>query len=147
MSDQPELMKCDWCGKEFPADARACVEAGFDAVHDPEDLEGEEWKGEHAPSLEPGNFTPAQREQMKEQMGLDEAQLDELLRTGKVQGLGAIVCLECQDDCEPDPDDDDDSGDDDDPDDCGLTPSGKGWSCDLIGSEQCEFCPNRHLLG
>jgi hypothetical protein len=137
------MMKCDWCGKEFPADARACVEAGFDAVHDPEDMKGEEWKGKHTPSLAPDHFTPAQREQMKEQMGLDEAQLDELLRTGKVHGLGAIVCLECQDDCVPDPDDDGD----DDFSDCGLMPDGKGHTCTRVGSEECEFCPHRHLLG
>ena len=87
-------MKCDWCAKEFPADARACVEAGIDAYHPPED--GEEWKGEEPLTLKPDEFSPEQRESMKAQMGLDDAQLDDLLRTGSVEGLGAIVCMECQ---------------------------------------------------
>ena len=89
------MMKCDWCGKEFPADARACVEAGIDGYHEAE--EGEEWKGEQPIALSPEQFSPDQRERMKIEMGLDDAQLDELLRTGNIEGLGAIVCLECQD--------------------------------------------------
>lgn len=95
MSDQKEMMKCDWCGKEFPADARACVEAGIDAYHPPED--GEEWKGEEKLALKPEEFSQEQRDHLKAEMQLDDAQLDELLRTGKVEGLGSIVCMECQD--------------------------------------------------
>lgn len=95
MNDETEMMTCDFCGKIFPADARACVESGWDAVHDDE---GEEWKGEcDQPALTPETISAEQREQMKAAMELDDAQLDELLRTGKVEGLGAIVCLECQD--------------------------------------------------
>lgn len=92
-----EMMKCDWCGKEFPADARACVETGFDAVWQPD--EGEEWKGEQPVALPPGHFAHGTREKMKEQMGLDDKQLDQLLTTGKIHDLGGIVCLECQDEC------------------------------------------------
>lgn len=43
----------------------------------------------------------------------------------------------------PDPDDDRD----DDFSDCGLMPDGDGYTCLSIGSETCEFCPHRHLLG
>lgn len=90
-----ETMTCDWCGKEFPADARACTEVGFSVEHEPE--EGEEWKGRC--EVTPEAFTPEQRQQMKRQMDLDDAQLEQLLTTGRVDGLGGIVCLECQDDC------------------------------------------------
>jgi hypothetical protein len=93
---------CDWCGKEFPADARACVEAGFDAAHLPEDMKGEEWKGEHAVSVDPESIPPEKREEMKKAMGLNDEQLEELLTTGEVGGLGAIVCIECQDSGEVD---------------------------------------------
>jgi hypothetical protein len=95
MSEKIEMMKCDWCGKEFPADARACVEAGIDAYHPPED--GEEWKGEEAVALAPDQFSQEQREHMKAEMQITDEQLEELLTTGKIEGLGAIVCLECQD--------------------------------------------------
>lgn len=101
MKADQEMMTCDWCGKVFPADARACVEAGWDAMHDPEDTAGEEWKGDSHAVLPPGHVAPSSREKMKVEMGLDDGQLDELLRTGKVEGLGAIVCLQCQDDCSP----------------------------------------------
>lgn len=97
MSDEIAMMKCDWCGKEFSADARACVEAGIEAVHDPEEDAGEEWRSaDHAPALQ-GHLSASDRERMKSEMGLDDRELDELLRTGKIEGLGAIVCLECQD--------------------------------------------------
>ncbi len=87
-------MKCDWCGKEFPDDARACVEAGIGIDNEPEP--GEEWK---ATPVIP-QISPEQREQLKKEMELDDAQFDELLANGKIEGLGAIVCLECQDGAE-----------------------------------------------
>ena len=93
--NEQETMTCDWCGKNFPADARACVEAGIDAAHPPE--EGEEWKGEDPLRLTPEEFSKEQLDQLKADMQLNDAQLDQLLRTGRVEGLGAIVCLECQD--------------------------------------------------
>ncbi len=94
--EQP-TMTCDWCGKTFPADARACVESGIAAFLQPED--GEEWKGEQPSELPPGHFdlTDANRAQMKADLEIDDAQLDELLATGKVEGLGAIICVKCQD--------------------------------------------------
>lgn len=96
MADQPAMMTCDWCGKVFPADARACVETGFDAVYQPEP--GEEWKEPETATLPDGlALTHEHRERLKNEMGLDDAQLDELLTTGSVTGLGGIICLECQD--------------------------------------------------
>jgi len=94
-SPEIESMTCDWCGKQFPADASACVEAGMSANHPPED--GDEWKGEDVVALKPEEFAPDQWEEMKVQTGLDDDQLKELLETGKVEGLGSIVCLDCQD--------------------------------------------------
>lgn len=44
-------------------------------------------------------------------------------------------------------DDEDDFADDDDNDDCGMFPCDGAWFCPQIGSEPCEFCPNRQLLG
>lgn len=96
MNSQTEtpMMKCDWCNREFPADARACVEGGISSLH--EIPEGDEWKGEsyqdHAPEL-----STQDRESVKAEFGLDDAQLEELLTTGSVSGIGVIVCLECQD--------------------------------------------------
>lgn len=89
-------MTCDWCGKEFPADARACVEGGWHAQWERE--EGEEWKNPEPPTLTPENITPEMRETMKREMGLTDKELDTLLTTGHVEGLGAIVCLDCQGD-------------------------------------------------
>ena len=93
--DTPERVKCDWCGKLVEAVAEVFCETGFDAVHPPE--EGEEWKGEEAVKLAPDAIPPEHREQMKTQMGLTDAQLDELLTTGEIRDLGGVVCLECQD--------------------------------------------------
>ena len=95
MSDEIEMMKCDWCGKSFPADPRACVESGIEAYHPPED--GEEWKGNDPTQLPPGHFEKAYRERMKSEMEITDEQLDELLATGSVSGLGSIICVECQD--------------------------------------------------
>lgn len=99
MTHEHETMTCDWCGKEFPADARACVEAGFTAEYI-EEYPAEGWKDE--PESEPGfiEFGDGDRERLKAEMGLTDAELDELLQTGEIEGLGAIVCLECQDEAE-----------------------------------------------
>ena len=86
-------MTCDWCGKDFPADPRACLEAGFEAELPDDD--GDEWKRE--PIEYPIQVTPEERSEMKRHMGLNDAQLEELLATGKVEGLGSIVCVECRD--------------------------------------------------
>lgn len=96
MSDEIEMMKCDWCGKEFPADARACVETGFDAVYQPE--EGEEWKEPETATLPDGHtLTPEHRERLKAEMELNDEQLDQLLTTWSINGLGGIICVDCQD--------------------------------------------------
>lgn len=89
-----ELMTCDWCGKQFPADARACLESGISAFHPAE--EGDEWKGDEPIELDPSEFSPEQREEIKSGLQINDAQLDELLRTGSIEKMGAIVCLECQ---------------------------------------------------
>lgn len=88
------MMTCDWCGKEFPADARACVEGGVAAVVPAEP--GEEWKGETPVTLDPGELTADQRAALKRELGLEDADLDRLLTTGEVDGVGVIVCLPCQ---------------------------------------------------
>lgn len=88
------MMRCDVCGKDFQADARACLESGIDVVAQTED--GEEWKEDFTP-IDPRQFPLAERQAIMEMMELDDAQFDELLLTGKIEGLGAIVCLGCQD--------------------------------------------------
>lgn len=95
MTEPLEMMTCDWCGKEFPADARACVEAGVETFTEPE--EGEEWKGDQPVTIGLDELTPAQREHFKSFLGLNDAQLQQLLETGAMDDLGSIVCLECQD--------------------------------------------------
>jgi hypothetical protein len=89
-----EIMKCDWCSKEFPADARACVESGISAYHPPQD--GDEWKGDEVTNVQPEEIPKEDWERMKQEMELDDDQLKELLTTGTVSGLGSIVCLDCQ---------------------------------------------------
>lgn len=97
MSNEIEMMKCDWCGKEFPADARACIEAGIEAAWVEDDKEP--WKGDDPEPGIPSHVEVGEqdRESMKAAMGLSDTELDELLTTGKIGGLGAIVCLACQD--------------------------------------------------
>lgn len=41
----------------------------------------------------------------------------------------------------------DDCVDDGENPDCGMFPDDGVWTCVQIGSEPCEFCPNRELLG
>jgi hypothetical protein len=94
MNPEP-TMTCDWCGKDFPADARACVEAGVHAYYGPE--EGEEWKGNEPSAAHPDMLSQDQRDFLKAQHGLNDDELHELLTTGNVSGLGAIICVECQD--------------------------------------------------
>ena len=91
----PEMVKCDWCGKMVEAVAEVFCETGFDATHPPE--EGEEWKCEEAAKISADSIPPEHREQMKAQMKLDDAQLDQLLATGEIRDLGGVVCIECQD--------------------------------------------------
>lgn len=94
----PEMMICDWCGKEFPADPRACVESGIDAVEELE--EGDEWKGETLRTVDPDEVSEEEKTELRVAMGLSDTELKELLEKGTVAGLGAIVCLECQDEAE-----------------------------------------------
>jgi hypothetical protein len=92
MNDDTPMMTCDWCKQDFPADAQACVEAGVTFSREP--AEGDEWREED--HLSPEELSLEHRTRLKAELELDDAQLYELLRTGKVEGLGAIVCLECQ---------------------------------------------------
>ncbi len=88
-----ELMRCDWCGSDFPADPRCCLEGGVEIDHDIE--EGDEWKG--GPELPSANsFTRQDREDLKRAFGIDDRQVEELITRGKVEGVGVIVCLRCQ---------------------------------------------------
>ena len=93
MNELP-TMTCDICGQEFPADSRACVDSGIIVEQIPD--AGEEWKGEFIP-IDPATFCPEERKKIMAAMELDDAEFDELLLTGKIAGLGAIICLECQD--------------------------------------------------
>jgi len=79
-------MTCDWCGREFPADARACVEVGFNACG----VDG------YALSIDPGSVSQEDKDEIKGYLQLDDAQVDQLLSTGSVDGLGGIICAECQ---------------------------------------------------
>ena len=91
MTPEVAMMTCDWCGKQFPADANACVEAGITAYHP-----GDEWKGPEPLEVGVEDFGPEEVERMKSEMEVDDKELRELLATGKVDGLASIVCLECQ---------------------------------------------------
>ncbi len=70
-----ERMKCDWCGNEFPTDARACVEAGIEVCAVPEN------------SLNNAEAVDVE---------VSESESEELEATGECAGMGAIVCLRCQ---------------------------------------------------
>jgi hypothetical protein len=81
MSIEPLIMTCDWCKSEFPADPRACCEAGVSADHDISEDE---------------NIDDETKLMLMKEFGLDEEELHTLLTTGHVEGLGAIICLKCQ---------------------------------------------------
>ena len=100
MSETPKLT-CEWCGKEFDATPDAFVESGYSAFDGSEPDEADDWKGD--PTLQPvqdiglDSITESQAEEMKSKMGLNDAQLKELLTTGSVENGASIVCIECQD--------------------------------------------------
>lgn len=86
---------CDFCGKNFPADARACVESGIGFF--PVLEEGEEWKETQPVALSRDLFNPALLEQIKHDLQINDTQLNQLFETGSLEGLGSIICIECQD--------------------------------------------------
>jgi len=94
MTNEIEMMKCDWCSKDFPADPRACVESGIALFQEPED--GDEWKGEQPITLHPSQMTDDQKNSLKAETGMSDVELDRLLTTGNIDGLGSIICLQCQ---------------------------------------------------
>ncbi len=101
------MFTCDWCGKEFPADPRTMMESGFSAEFEPEDNAAESWKGE-APERIPARIKyedapPEIITQMKNEMGLNDEQVKELLETGGVTSGASCVCIECQDNAEEQP--------------------------------------------
>lgn len=88
MNSSPK-MTCDWCKKEFDADPRACVEAGVSA--EPAFDSSESWKHQDdKPSDD-------QIAKLKSEFGLTDDEVEDLLEDGEVDGLGAIICLDCQD--------------------------------------------------
>lgn len=92
---------CDWCGKVFPADPRAMVESGFSAAYEDEPDAADKWKGE-APERSPATIkledaSPEMIAKMKAEMGLNDAEVKELLETGSIENGASCVCLECQD--------------------------------------------------
>ncbi len=95
------MFTCDWCGKEFPADPRTMVESGFSMFEEGDADPADAWKGE--PQEKPVQgvsfdaLTPEQRQEMKESMQLDDAELRRLLETGSVENSVSCVCIECQD--------------------------------------------------
>jgi hypothetical protein len=95
MNESITKMTCDWCGKEFSADARACVDAGVVAFHPNED--GEDWKELESISADAVDLSDSEKDTIMRELEINESQLTELLSTGKIEGLGGIVCIECQD--------------------------------------------------
>ncbi len=89
MTDETPMFICDWCGKEFPADARTMVESGISAQH----LEPD-W--EELPSYE--EATPELIFALTKELEITEAQAKTLLETGHVGTGASCVCIECQGD-------------------------------------------------
>ena len=94
-----ETLKCDWCEKEFTGDAESFVESGIDLFIEPE--EGEEWKGDQPPG--DYEFSVEMRRELREELGINDEELEELLTHGKIDGLGSIVCPECRNSCGSEP--------------------------------------------
>ena len=92
--DPPEMVACDWCGKQVPIEPGIFVESGI-GVSILEIDPAERWKGERPPdgAIEADEET---KQKMMDALGIDRGQLDELLEKGSVEGA-ACVCLECQD--------------------------------------------------
>ena len=92
MTNDIAVMTCDCCGRNFRADARACIEVDLATFIECED-DGETFTGE---DVGPVTVDQDSREQMKHDMELNDAELDELLTTGILRGVGRIICLPCQ---------------------------------------------------
>ena len=95
--DEPTLLRCEWCGKDFPAHPEAFIETGMSAELPPEDP-ADAWKGREAPGCYK-DLSPEAINSMKAQMNLSDEQLEELIETGSTDTGVSIVCLECQDSC------------------------------------------------
>ena len=92
MTDDITTMTCDCCGRNFRADARACIEVDLATFIDCAE-DGATFAGE---DVGPLTVDLESREQMKRDMELTDAELDELLATGILRGVGRIICLPCQ---------------------------------------------------
>lgn len=96
--DNTVLMTCDWCGKDFPATPDACVESGICCHIEGEELCENDFLNLLVSShIDPRDISDEDRENMKEELELDDDQLDTLLSTGRIDGLASIVCPQCQD--------------------------------------------------
>lgn len=89
------MMQCDWCWKMFPADPNACVETFIEAFQSVD--EDDEFVVTQAGPFSRSDFSDEAWEGMKKDMELSDSELSKLLENGEIDGLGGIVCLECQD--------------------------------------------------
>lgn len=91
------LVKCDWCGVDFPANPNAFSESGISMFEQPDDAEA--WKGEQLESPVRGVvLSDSDKAALKGELGLDDEQLRELLETGSVNTGFSCVCPKCMDD-------------------------------------------------
>jgi len=89
----PEELKtiCDFCGAEFIPSASSFCEGGIEMCDESIEVWTEEEEKEQA--LERAEI----REHIKSGLGLNDDQADEVLSTGKVEGMAWCVCPKCQD--------------------------------------------------
>ena len=99
----PVTFTCDWCGKEFPADARTMVETGLALAVDGVEPD-EAWKGEDVKrrtTIEDYNdLTPDERQMLMDDMELTEEELKNLFEKGEALNGVSCVCIQCQDESE-----------------------------------------------
>lgn len=96
---------CDWCGKDFVPEPDNFVDAGISMGYEP----GPDEKWKYPNGMAEGDIPEIPKEHYDEVFAnvkendpdLTDAQIHELLTTGKVEGLTQCVCFECQDSAEP----------------------------------------------
>lgn len=91
-------LTCDFCGSVFAADADAFHEGGIDMEIEINPADAWKAEGNARPLLV--TFDAAEREAMMRDLGIDDAQLDQLLSTGKLKGLGMALCPRCRSEAE-----------------------------------------------
>ena len=87
---------CDFCGQLFAPSVDNFVQSGLCALVQPTDP-AEAWKGTPLPVKVEADLTAEQLHQVKENLGINDEQLKQLLSTGMIETGCLCVCDRCLD--------------------------------------------------